>query len=614
MKLSRISLAVLPLLTVFSTTAAVYQVAELEPNTISKATFAAALNDQGDAVVTGQGFTQWQLRDQQGTRRTAVNFINFPLDVSTINFENETIAAVLTAEQIEDAKLGIYDASVLNILTVLLGANPQIRNQPVGQAVAISQPENGLPVVLPMRDLQQLRSNSEYVYDLNEQGVAVGIATAPSSKQEFTPAPDPDDEDAEAPETITVWQPEPGFQYGVAATNSGPVTLLPPYTELGGGFSRAFSVNNHGLIAGSGSIGLDQDRFTSIEESCDGTDLPVVTCLNTQQQAGVYTLAGLMSEVRSFQTVFSYRNGYQERAMLWQLQADGTAAISQTYGFLGEKGTGESYVAENDHPDVYYYSSATAVNDNGIAVGHSLYTDKERVIRFRDQFQEYRRIFAAPHATLFRDGEVSAIVDPAEWLASTAVAISNSNIVTGYAMKTVNGFRRSKFFIYDVAANTTVFPNDFFVSSSSIPAAINDNGQIVGRAEIIIGGTTDRRQHGFVYDINSDTFRDLNTLVGCNADFTIVEASAINNNGEILATIIKTMQELDAKGEPLLDDNGNPVMSSQAKAVKLLPIANGEAENCNTEQDSYERNAGGFGSFGLLLLAGFGLLLRRKSA
>ena len=74
------------------------------------------------------------------------------------------------------------------------------------------------------------------------------------------------------------------------------------------------------------------------------------------------------------------------------------------------------------------------------------------------------------------------------------------------------------------------------------------------------------------------------------------------------------MQELDAKGEPLLDDNGNPVMSSQAKAVKLLPIANGEAENCNTEQDSYERNAGGFGSFGLLLLAGFGLLLRRKSA
>ncbi|MBV2129831.1 DUF3466 family protein [Arsukibacterium indicum] len=612
MKLSRISLAVLPLLTAFSTVAAVYQVAELEPNSISKATFASALNDQGNAVVTGQGFIQWQESNQQGSLRSAVNFINFPLDVSTINFESTTITAVLTPEQIEDAKLGIFDASVLNTLTLLLATNPNIRNQPVGRAVAISQPENGAPVVIPMRDLEQLRSNSEYVYDLNEQGVAVGIATAPASKQQFTPAPDPDDEDAEAPETITVWQPEPGFQYGVAVTDSGPVNLLPPYTELGGGFSRALSVNNQGLIAGSGSVGLDDGRVTVIEETCDGASQPVDACLNAFHQAGVYTLGDLLADVRAYQTVFSYRNGYQERAMLWQLQPDGSATVNQTYGFLGEKGTGATYTPENGLPEVQYYSSATAVNDNGVAVGHSLYTDGDRILRFRVQFQELSRIYAAPHATLFRDGVVSDIIDPAEWLASTAVAINNSNVATGFAMKTINGLRRSKFFYYDVATDTTVFPTDFFASSSSVPSAINDNGQIVGRAEIIIGGTTDRRQHGFVYDIASDTFQDLNKLVGCNADFTIVDANAINNNGEILATVLQRMPQLDAKGEPVLDDSGNPVLAEQAKAVKLLPIANGEPESCDTEQNTYERKAGGLGSFGFLLLAGFGLLFRRR--
>ncbi|HAW91332.1 MULTISPECIES: DUF3466 family protein [unclassified Arsukibacterium] len=611
MKLSRISLALVPLLTAFPATAAVYQVAELEPNNISKANFAAALNDQGDAIVTGQGFVQWQLRD--GSTRTAVNFINFPLDVSTINFESDTIKAILTAEQIEDAKLGIYDATVLNTLTVLLGASQGLRNQPVGRTVAIAHPVNGTPAVSPLRDLNQLRSNQEFINDINEQGVVVGVATAPFTKQEFTPAPDPDAEDpaTEAPETITVWQPEPGFKYGVAVTSNGPVNLLPSYTEIGGGFSQAFAVNNQNLVAGSGSVALNEEIQTFLETLCDGKNQPVVYCLNRELESQESNFFDLKSQIYRNQTVV-VPSGYTERAMLWQLQADGSATISQTFGFLGEKGTGAVHQID-DESEVRYASAATAVNDNGIAVGYSIYSDSDRSILFRDGFGgEFRQIYVAPHATLFQGDEISAMVDPAQWLASIATDLNNNNIATGYAIKTINGSRRDKFFYYDVAADTVVFPTDFFASSSSVPADINDNGQIVGRAEIIIGGTTDRRQHGFVYDIASDTFRDLNTLVGCNADFTIVDASSINNNGEILATVLQVLPQLDAKGQPILDESGNPQQTEQAKAVKLLPVANGEPENCNTEQDTYERNAGGLGSLGLFLLAGFGVLFRRR--
>ncbi|HSG53147.1 MAG TPA: DUF3466 family protein, partial [Rheinheimera sp.] len=132
--------------------------------------------------------------------------------------------------------------------------------------------------------------------------------------------------------------------------------------------------------------------------------------------------------------------------------------------------------------------------------------------------------------------------------------------------------------------------------------AINDNNKVVGRGEVIIGGTTTRRQHGFIYDIASDDFSDLNNLISCNSTYTIVDAIDINNSGVVLATAIVSKEQRDVYGNVLLDNTGNPVMAEVAVAVKLEPVANGEIEDCSTEETDYERQGGSVG-FGLLSLS-----------
>lgn len=599
MKLSPISLAVLPLLTVFTANAAVYQIVELDTTNTVRSTSGVAATTQGDVVSNGS------------------TFLDFQLDLSAIDFESTVIAGLLTEEELADAKNGNINITVTGKLVNYLVNNPSLVNQPVGSLRVLRQAQNGLTEQVVFRDTAKTKGNNEYAYAVNDLGQITGIATALSTKDTFTVTlvPGEDDEEPEIPvipQPFTVWVPEPGYMLGYVADGVNSIVLPPAFTELGGGMSAGQGINNNGQVVGFTSAGVSESLTESLETLCNGNSQPVQFCLNAQMSARGLNLNTMLNQVRSFETVDSVSQGYQERAVLWQLTDDGTALLSRTWGFLGEKGTGNVAAESEEYSVPFYYSRANALNDSGIAVGHSLYSDTNRQISVFDNFGfEYKRIYAAPHATVFNADEVTGFINSDEWLASIATDINNNNLITGYALKNINSVVRNRMFTYDMNTSTLKFPSGFFSSSSTEPRDVNNNGQVVGRAEVIVGGTTTRRFHAFIYDSVADSFLDLNELVGCDAP-TLVEATAINDNGEILATALINRPVLGPTGEEQLTEDGTVITTEQATTVKLRLIANGQPENCNAEEAQYERKSGVFSAFWLMVLGALPLLRRRK--
>lgn len=581
MKLSRISLAILPLLSLCSVQAAVYNVVEIGEVSEVKSTYASAINDSGEAVLNGAISTNSALNAQGVPQNgNGLGAFNFPIDLNAIDFENENVTAVLTDEQLADAINGNIDATVQNIL---LSLNPA--GQRIGFSLSYISVVEGILQNLPLRDLTQRRSNSEYLYDINNAGIAVGTASTTFTLQSFTPT----SEDGEEEEVQDLWVPAASYQLGVVVQNGQVRTIDAPYQELGGGYTVARAISNNGLIAGFGSSGMTDAVKEVIEDACTGASQPVATCLYNRAIAG----------------------SYLQRGMIWQLQADGSVAAPEILGFLGDKNTGTAFDGEGVNA-ITYFSVANDVNDNGIAVGRSLYSDSDRTQRVRlSNGQVVDQIVRAQHASLYVEDQVLPLVDPLEWSISDAVAVNNNNVIVGYGQKVINSSARNKMFYHDYSSGLTRFVDGFFSSSTTLPKAINDSNQVVGQAEVILGGTTTRRYHGFMYDIAADSFTDLNTLIGCNSPYTLVDATDINNNGDILATALMMKERKDLLGEVIVDAQGNPELEELAVTVKLQPVANGEPESCATDETEYERKGGAAG-FGWLTLSAALVWWRRR--
>lgn len=582
MKLSRISLAILPLLSLCSVQAAVYNVVEIGEVSEVKSTYASAINDAGDTVFNGA--IKLQTQDIVGNSVVNYQYFNFPIDLDAIDFDNEDVQALFTDEQLASLLNGNVDNDTLGIL---LNANPA--SQPIGNALGYLANDGMAGNNVVLRDINPPgRTNSEYLYDINNTGVAVGVASAPFSLESFTPAAT---EAEPEPVARNVWVPETAYQLGMIVQD-GLTSIIPaPYQELGGGYTVALGISDTGLIAGYGSTGMTDTSKEAVETACTGDAAPLALCFNIKAIAG----------------------SYQQRAMTWQLQADGSVAEPHIFGFLGDKNSGEAFIGEGVD-NITYFSVANDVNDKGIAVGRSIYSDSERTERVRvSNVQIVDQIVRAQQASIYVEDQVLPIVDPLEWLNSDALAVNNNDIIVGYAQKVINSIVRSRMFYHDISTNQTRFVNGFFSSSTTIPKAINDNNKIVGQAEVIIGGTTTRRSHGFVYDITMDSFVDLNSLLSCNSPYTIVDATDINENGDIVATAVVKKERRNLVGEVVVDAQGNPELEDLAVAVKLEAIANGEAENCVTGETEYQRQAGNTG-FGMLLLAGVALWWRRRKA
>jgi hypothetical protein len=358
------------------------------------------------------------------------------------------------------------------------------------------------------------------------------------------------------------------------------VPLLPIDTTLGG-ISEAYDINENNQVVGYGTTALESASLQTAVDNCSDEDLradvPFESCIKTLIDSYSANLVATS----------------QTRGMIWQLDNDGEVLASTELGIL---------LTPDADDTTIYASRAVAINDNGIAVGTSSaeYEISNVIINrsFATIFDGEQLINLTPEA------DETALRTLSSPLVSSAVDINNDNLVVGYQLKSVNGNVRTKFFVYDMDVGELIFPADFFLGSSSAPLSVNNNGLVVGYGEVDASRSA-RRNSGFLYDHNNQTFTDINTLLACDSPYTILQGNGINDNNEIIATARVETEIRDAKGQILLGDDGNTIIREAVIAVKLEPIPGGQVDSCELPANSQTRDRQGASMSWLLLLAGF---------
>lgn len=153
------------------------------------------------------------------------------------------------------------------------------------------------------------------------------------------------------------------------------------------------------------------------------------------------------------------------------------------------------------------YSSATSINDNGQIVGQSTTASDA----------------GNPRAFLYSGGRMTDL-GTLGGIYSSANAINNSGQIVGYSSITTSSIAHA--FLYSSGGMTDLGTLGGIYSSAN---GINNSGQIVGESYT----RGNRAAHGFLY--NNGSITDLNDLIDPLTGWTISNAVAINNSGQIAA-------------------------------------------------------------------------------
>jgi hypothetical protein len=535
--------------------AARYRVVELPVTDEGQSSFPSAIGEDGNITVNVRGA------------------FNVPIDLDLLDFDSDALIIALT--DIESARTGNFNSADYEILLALIkSADGTQSSQQIANTVSYLASENETSYIPGFDQLSD--QNNEFTFnsttvvrDINDSGFSVGTGEGYYSKLDYT---------FESGQNVNFVLHEFGTRAFVSLGNT--VIGLPAPETMAGGVSEAYAINESNQVIGYGSTLIISDTLETTLTDCEDDelrgDIPFESCINS-------TISTFTASAASFA---------QLRGLIWQLDEQGNLLETKQLGILFEP----------DADDIKNYSSqALAINDNGIAVGVS-----------NGQYTENDVTVARNFAVIFDQDEIINITpEPDSNVArssntiSSAADINNDNLVVGYQVKSVNGTNRRKFFVYDMLLEEIIFPNDFFLGSSSNALDINNNGMVVGYGEVD-ASLTGRRNEGFLYDIAAEQFYGIRELISCDSPYTIVQANSINDQNEIAATARYQGSARDSRGEVLLDSAGLEIQVDLVTAVKLELIPGGEIDNCDPIVDKINRERQGAS---VVWMLGFGLIL-----
>ncbi|MGO2128373.1 MAG: DUF3466 family protein [Pseudoalteromonas prydzensis] len=556
-----------------SALSATYQLTELSTLDEAKHHYVKDVNESGHIIGVANGI------------------YNLPIDVSYIDFKDSLITRAydrqkdyfelinkqitFTLDDIENNNAAATNPDAHSFMLSFLtaqAANPEYQKLAniIGYNVLNGEAQEQVLFDIASVDYDGLtRSVSNNYNAVAEDGIVVGWGSAPYKKTVFTPDGKTEQETRFVRDFIS---------RGIIVSPSGlSVPLVPEFDEYGG-ISTASDIvktNSGYTVVGQVSTGIPADRQENIDDNCDGEDQPISVCIEALHSS---------TSARLFDT----------RAVKWSLDSNLNITNTELLG-LG--------LTPEEDDDFAFISNALAVNNKGIVVGFSDIRDNNRSSTIRSL------------PVYYKDGKVVEMLNQEDdWTGGKALAISEEDVIVGYGIKRIESENRLKFFYHDIASNSTVFPADFFNSSTSIANDINDNGYIVGEGETDVFNVGSRRRAGFLYQIGEDAITNINDLLPCyEADgetrykYVVSEAKVINNNNEIFGVATKTVEKTDTLGGVVRDINGEIEYESIVVPVKLSPI-NGEVESCtDPETDTYKRQSASFPWYTLLLLPLVGL-------
>jgi hypothetical protein len=512
--------------------------------------------------------------DNTGLILTAVeNIYNAPVDLNTIDFENATIIANLT--DIESARNGVFNLADYTYLINIARSGSSTFSyftQQLGrlQGYKTDGSVNSADFINAFDTENAELNGFSHSMNTTPRDSAGGTHIVGNSVGPFRTIDYVADSGTESKYILSDFDRRAFVQVG-----QNVVPLLPTDTTLGG-ISQVNSINANYLAAGSGSVAPSATTTTGIENcGVDETrgDQPIEACYRTILIFGQGT------------STASRRTGvWSQRATLWSLDVEGNVVDTTTFDTL---------VTDEEELAAQGSSQALDVNNNGVAVGVSSVK-----VDVREQ-----TVLTTAASLFLQSGEVVRILEDDDLLPNSAISINDSGYVVGLRSQSINRVSRNKMFIYNMNDDTVNFPDDFFTSSSTIPRALNNNNLVVGSADIEATNTSIRKTAAFLYDIEADTFTDLNTLISCSSPFDLIEATDINDNNEIVVSALTKRPSKNARGELLLDDSGESILVDTVVTLKLNPTGQAPAVCTDEELGVIERQGGSTGVILFTVLA-----------